>query len=86
MADIQKGNVCKCARGVVGIVFSIQGVKQKRYRGLTLDGRPWESKAPTLVSETILAYLVMGYNDGKKCGYTEGIHIAQRMIHEVFAE
>jgi hypothetical protein len=59
---IQEGNVCRCTRGIVGVVNAISyGCKdgtdcRPTYFGQTLDGNHWQSVAPVKLAESIDEY------------------------------
>ena len=81
------GNVCKCKRGIIGVVTQLPIVWYREdtlsgevergtdgiYRGVTLDGKAWQSKSPCLLYRTIGEYISVikelaesdGYKDAK---------------------
>lgn len=57
MEEISVGNVCVCQKKVVGIIKSIvekNGVKL--YKGVSLKGKPWQSKKPRLLAKDLDEY------------------------------
>ncbi len=61
------GSVAKCSKGIIGVICSIDldhssSVPAERkilYKGVTLDGKDWQSRNPTIVSKTINEYFDM---------------------------
>lgn len=58
---IKIGSVCRCRLGRLGVVTSKHKVKdtksQLEYYGIGLDGKPWQSKEPETVADTINEYI-----------------------------
>lgn len=49
------GSVCECKCGKLGIVTSICG--SFLYKGIKLDGTPWESKDPIVVADDVAGFI-----------------------------
>lgn len=72
-AQVRVGSVCRCRKGIFGVVAKIRNVSKKvsceyheadgdgywLYEGIAFDGTAWQSKEPVLVAETIEDYLEM---------------------------
>lgn len=55
------GCVCRCKHGRTGVVYTYDK-KNKVYKGVGLDGKPWQSKEPEFVINNLEDY--MGYDLG----------------------
>lgn len=69
MPTIKLGNVCVCQHGIVGIVSEIKTSVSKLtkefvtlYKGVTLDGKPWQSVKPRFIANSHEEY-----NENRKC-------------------
>lgn len=51
------GSVCKCRHGYLGIITS-NPANNPLYKGVQLNGKPWQSKHPTLVAKTVADFIV----------------------------
>lgn len=60
---IKIGNVCKCQHGIIGVVASITGgckcggCRPRMYKGISFNGKPWQSSRPILVAENIETHI-----------------------------
>ena len=58
------GSVCKCRHGYLGIITDNPIANQRNplngplYKGVQLNGKPWQSKHPTKVAETVADFIV----------------------------
>ena len=62
---IKIGSVCKCRNNVVGVVTKMPNLctcadnslcKTNVYKGINLEGNPWQSKSPTLLANNLVDY------------------------------
>ena len=53
---IRLGDICKCRKGIIGIITSLPGNKDVCYGGVTLDGKSWKSVSPILVAKSVNEY------------------------------
>ena len=56
------GAVAKCRHGKVGVISSMEierhgDKKSVLYRGVTLDGKAWQSCDPTILAPTVNKYI-----------------------------
>ncbi len=53
------GSVAKCQNGILGIIcdIRIEGLREIVYRGVTFNGRSWQTSDPIIISRTVNDYI-----------------------------